>query len=252
MYELMYIYDGNVVSKEEYLQKIGFAGYEEIFDKIQKTEEENHKIDYLYLIQLFDYNCPSCTSGVTNVFVEDIEEFAKTYQSIEKDKSRVERFLRSKAGEIVTDYYSEDPTLNIVQKVKVEDFGYILYCKRDVTLSIANGYGWPADYFFGMLVLGIHWIKFQGRYYKLAKPYGRDCYEICDYDVANPKRSVFICGNPFWLSDGTNLESYVWQVADIFDTEEEMMEDRKLMSKGTTLSEIQMNRVFADIPGEAG
>ena len=98
MYELMYIYDGNVVSKEEYLQKIGFAGYEEIFDKIQKTGEENHKIDYLYLIQLFDYNCPSCTSGVTNVFVEDIEEFAKTYQSIEKDKSRVERFLRSKAG----------------------------------------------------------------------------------------------------------------------------------------------------------
>lgn len=31
--------------------------------------------------------------------------------------------MRSKSGEMVTDYYSDDPELNIVQKFSVEDYG---------------------------------------------------------------------------------------------------------------------------------
>ncbi len=50
---------------------------------------------------------------------------------------------------------------------------------------------------------------------------------------------------------GTSIESYVWQVAEIFNTEEEMFEERKLLDD-RTLSEKQISRVFADIPGDAG
>lgn len=104
--------------KNEMLSGGDAAGYEDAYAKIQASKNANHDIDELYLIQLFDYNCPSCTSGVTKVFAEDIEEFSKIYQSIEKDNARVERFLRSKSGEVVTDYYSDDSELNIVQKVQ--------------------------------------------------------------------------------------------------------------------------------------
>lgn len=208
-------------------------------------------LEELYLIQLFDYNCSSCTSGVTKVFVEDIEEFAKRYQSLEKDVSRVERFLKSKAGEIVTDYYSDDPSLNIVQKVRVDDLGHTQSWKRDTEISVENGYGWLSEYIFGFLTLEICWIRLQGKYYKLVKPYGRDCYNKSDYDYQNRKRGIQVYGNPFWITDGTSLESYVWQVADIFDSEEAMNED-KSHSPEQVLSEEQINRVFADLPGEAG
>ena len=251
MEDTVYTYDGENVSEKEYIQKLGFAGYEDIFDKILNANKEKQKIEYLYLIQLFDYNCPTCTSGVTKVFVEDIEAFAKTYQNIEKDTDRIERFLKSKAGEIITDYYSDDPSLNIVQRFNVDDLGHTQSWKRDAEISIENGYGWPSEYTFGMLALEIRWIKLQDRYYKLVKPYGRDCYEKADYEVLNQKRDIHVYGNPFWITDGTRLESYVWQVADIFDSEEAMNEDRKQLAE-RSLSEEQINRVFADIPGDAG
>lgn len=249
MEDTVYTYDGEFVTEKEYIQKLGFEGYEEVFDKIINSKKEEHKIEYLYLIQLFDYNCPSCTSGVTKVFVEDIEEFAKTYQSMEKDVNRVERFLKSKAGEIITDYYSDDTSLNIVQKFNVDDLGHTQSWKRDVDISIENGYGWPSEYTFGLLALEICWIKLQGKYYKLVKTYGRDCYIKSDYDVQ--KIDIHVFGNPFWINDGTRLESYVWQVADIFDSEEAMNVDRSQLAE-RSLSEEQINRVFADIPGDAG
>lgn len=224
--------------------------------------------DYnLYFIQLFDYNCPNCVSGVTKVFVEDIEEFTRNYQEIEKDSGRVERFLKSKSGEIITDYYSDDPDLNIVQRVSVEDLGYVKYTKREETISVENGYGWPSDYYFGLLVLEVRWIRYKDKFYKLVKPHGFDCAHISPFSLKNPWSCIEVYGNPFWIckgmdekiysSDsvesfkGTSLESYVWQVADIFDTEESMNEDKRLMSE-QVLTEEQINRVFADIPGDAG
>ena len=219
------------------------------------------------MIQLFDNNCPSCVSGVTKVFVEDIEEFSRKYQSIEKDAARIERFMKSKSGEIVTDYYSDDPTLNIVQKVKVDDLGYMMTRKRNTIISVENGYGCPTDYYWGLLVLEIRWLKIGDKYYKLVKPSGKDCSRKLDYDGGTFWRLIEIYGNPFWLTKGmegkpytadtadvykgTCVESYVWQVADIFDTKEALEKDRRLSSE-RTLSEEQTSRVFADIPGDAG
>ena len=184
-----------------------------------------------------------------------------------KDEDRVERFLRSKSGEVITDYYSNDPSLNIVQRVDADDLGYVLSWKRDITISVENGFGCPSDYFFGLLVYEIRWIRFQSKFYKLVKPHGKDCTVKNPFDERNPWRRIMVYGNPFWITQekekmpnssdnveaykGTSIESYVWQVAAVFDTEEAMNEDRKLFSEWT-LSEEQIARVVADIPGDAG
>lgn len=74
----------------------------------------------IYKITLFDANCPSCTSGTASFFTEDIDEFEHNYFSDENVESnqleaQKQRYFRSKAGEIVTDYYSDAPELNIFQ-----------------------------------------------------------------------------------------------------------------------------------------
>lgn len=74
------------------------------------------EIHMIYKITLFDANCPSCTSGTASFFTEDIDEFEHNYFSDENVESnqleaQKQRYFRSKAGEIVTDYYSDDPEL---------------------------------------------------------------------------------------------------------------------------------------------
>ena len=49
-----------------------------------------------------------------------------------------ERFLRSKSGELVTDWYDDNPELNIVQ----QDAGTV-YGKRTVVLDHVTCYGNP-------------------------------------------------------------------------------------------------------------
>ena len=72
----------------------------------------------IYKITLFDANFPSCTSGTASFFTEDIDEFEHNYFSDENVESnqleaQKQRYFRSKAGEIVTDYYSDAPELNM-------------------------------------------------------------------------------------------------------------------------------------------
>ena len=70
----------------------------------------------MYKITLYDCNLPSCVSGVFSIYCDDIEKFEKDWIQLESDKERIERFRKSKQGEMVTDYYSDSPELNIVQR----------------------------------------------------------------------------------------------------------------------------------------
>ena len=67
----------------------------------------------MYKITLFDYNCASCTSGTASFYVDDIDIFEEKWSKLETSPERIERFRRSKNGEVVTDYYSDDEELNI-------------------------------------------------------------------------------------------------------------------------------------------
>ena len=70
----------------------------------------------MYKITLFDANCPSCTSGVIRYFTDNIQEFKDRWEQLETDEKTKERFNKSLNGEVITDYYSNAPELNIVQK----------------------------------------------------------------------------------------------------------------------------------------
>lgn len=238
--------------------------YKSFFRKMMEKANQDNHIEYLYQIQLFDYNCPSCVSGVTNVFTEDIEDFSENYLKIETDEERKDRFLRSKAGEIVIDYYSDDPELNIVKKVDVKDCGGTMKWRSDTLLFVQNGYGWPSGYFFKLLALEVRWIRYGENYYKLVKPRSMGCCHKNLIFSDKPWWKMKIHGNPFWLyretievpfdSDsadtfrGTSLESYVWQVAEKYDTEAKMLEAQQ----NFRLSDEEITRVFADLSGDAG
>lgn len=78
----------------------------------------------IYKITLFDANCPSCTSGTASFFTEDIDEFEHNFFSDENVGSnqleaQKQRYFRSKAGKIVTDYYSDAPELNIFSVFRI-------------------------------------------------------------------------------------------------------------------------------------
>ena len=76
----------------------------------------------MYKITLYDQNCCPIFDGTTFWFVEDLEEFEKKWIPLQSKGSVkvVERYYKSKFGEVVTDYHSNDESLNIVQEVNSE------------------------------------------------------------------------------------------------------------------------------------
>lgn len=97
----------------------------------------------MYKITLYDYNLPPFVSGTAEFYTEDIQKFRREWLELEDNKNRIDRFLRSLNGEIVTDYYSDDAELNIVQEdKKARIFGEEEICYKDKVFTLENGYSW--------------------------------------------------------------------------------------------------------------
>lgn len=230
--------------------------------------EKNKEDRRLYLLVFMDANGPGCSSGLTEVYVDNIEEFSKNYQRAEQDRERVSRFLRSKAGEIVTDHYSDDPELSIVQRVDVSVIGQKRLSRDNATVILENGFGWKAEYFFRFVTLDVMWIVCNGSLIKLVKPIVRGGCEKNPFgdfpDKDHLWHRVEIHGNPFWINEAepgmpdwsatsdafknTRIESYVWQTAQVFENEEEVKKD----IRKRWLTPEQLIRTFMDLPGDAG
>lgn len=121
----------------------------------------------IYKITLFDANCPSCTSGTASFFTEDIDEFERYYfsdENVEKNKleEQKKRYFRSKAGENVTDYYSDDPELNIFQYA---EYGTIEKRKtfhyKDKIFELHNSYLCPAPIYAAEATVELAQISFK-------------------------------------------------------------------------------------------
>ena len=72
----------------------------------------------MYQITLYDDCSNPIADGTVSYYVDSLEEFEEKWVPYaEKNmKERLKRYYRSKAGEIVTDYYSDSEKLNIVQQ----------------------------------------------------------------------------------------------------------------------------------------
>ena len=70
----------------------------------------------MYKITLYDYCCNPICDGTESYFVDNLDDFENNWKPLVRSEDRIERYEKSKNGEIVTDYYSDDEELNIVQK----------------------------------------------------------------------------------------------------------------------------------------
>lgn len=119
----------------------------------------------MYKITLYDYCCAPFCDGTFSFFVDDLEAFERRWLPITKrrEPERAERYLRSKKGEIVTDYYSDDPLLNILQEDKyAEVLEEKVFCERDLDIELFNAYRWSSEYHFDRLTYALRRIRFGG------------------------------------------------------------------------------------------
>lgn len=124
----------------------------------------------MYKITLYDKNCVSCTSGVALFFTDDLESFEQHWLRLVRSESQKELYARSKAGEIVIDYYSDDPELNIVQ----HDPHCEIIAKKEFTdtnkrFTLSNAYRWTTDFFVNERRIKLRYIHHRTKYYLIGQ-----------------------------------------------------------------------------------
>lgn len=230
----------------------------------------------IYKITLFDANFPSCTSGTASFFTEDIDEFEHNYFSDENVESnhleaQKQRYFRSKAGEIVTDYYSDAPELNIFQYA---EYGTIEKRKtfhyKDKIFELHNGYLIPYPIYAAEAIVELAQIAFkknpdeEGEKYLVARYSLRG---VCCKDTFGSDKDKFEDCTPY----GNPIIKTCYPEDLPYKGEKEIYSDCKLSTfawvelyqncfKGDNVNgyeieeptEEQLAWIMRDIPGEAG
>lgn len=158
----------------------------------------------MYKIELYDECCSPIADGTESYFVDDIDEFEKNWIPLVKDRDpeKVDRYYRSKGGEIVSDYYGNSEKYNIFQEdkeAKIIDEQHFGETYFDITLT--NVYDWPSEYHIQNLTYDIRKILFLNRLYLVAKYHIKGIYryyEIRDRwsDTVYHLQQAHYWGNP--------------------------------------------------------
>ena len=123
----------------------------------------------MYKITLYDECCSPVCDGTAGFFTENLEEFER-YWRPHADEEQFKRYERSKAGEIVTDYYGDDSELNIVQEDKNTE---ILFEKeisyKDKQFTLLNAYLWGTDVYAAETQIVFRGIKFKEQYFLIGR-----------------------------------------------------------------------------------
>lgn len=229
----------------------------------------------MYKITLYDNNCSPVCDGVTSFFVEQLEDFEKYWLNNENVSAGAkDRYLRSKAGEIVSDYYTEDLEYNIVQcdknaKVLLEKG----YHYDDEIFTLQNTYGCETKVYAKAADVKLRYIKFKNKYHLIGRYKLKGvCQEsLWHSDEADLWESCAFYGNPvciikhkdvnLWIDEkgrhrndcpkemfkDDEIETYCWVLVKSFDREGGLDEEELKKLSGNLLAIL-----MADIPGEAG
>ena len=183
---------------------------------------------------------------------------------METDEMRKQRFRRSKQGEMVTDYHSDAPELNIVQKdenAKTLIERTIIIRNQEVRLT--NEYQHTASLFFEKGEFHIRYMKMWDQYISLVR------YKLTGASRENiyieGRQRVLCFGNPVLkvhnvfkgysdnISDFSRntVESIAYYLFEVFETEEEMKK-RAMSPEQGYFSEEDLDMLLSDIPGESG
>lgn len=218
----------------------------------------------MYKITLFDNNLPSFFSGTISIYCDDIDEFEKEWVLLNNCPEEIEKFRRSKAGEIVTDYYSDDESLNIVQ----QDHQANTFFEKRIELSkrkvvVHNGFDFPMYVYFDKAYLWVRYVYFQGEYLRLVKYKLFGCY-IESPILPGSYRAVPCWGNKILKRTihsnseemknnfkNDTVESIAYYPLKILDSYEEMKQDYAELEHSFP-SEEEIDILLSDIPGDAG
>lgn len=226
----------------------------------------------MYKITHYDYNCCPICDGTVSFFTEDIEAFQMKWFAMDRlEESLKEKFLRSKSGELVTDWYSSDDSeLNIVQQGQSAVYGEKTVTLSKQTFEAHNAYDWPSQFYVDRWIIRFQWIGFDGKYYRLAS---YRAYGVCEYNFLIDRWDSVTCyGNPVlentvkyepnfhgpdkekWDNPGLNdfgenhLGTICWLVNAVFTDETTLKAD---ISSFCVTEEV-MDQLFADVVGEGG
>lgn len=227
----------------------------------------------MYKIVVYDCNCCPICDGTVCFFAEEIEDFQRRWFGTGRVPEELkERFLRSKRGELVTDWYDgSDPKLNIVQQDAETLYGEKTVVLDHVTFQAHNAYDCPSLFHVNRWTIRFQWIRFQETYYRIAS---YQAGGVCSYNrFVKRWESVSCYGNPvlentvkyeprcdggvdrsewdepdFDAFEENRIETICWLTNGVFAGEEELKAD---ISSFQVTEEI-MDRLFADVVGDAG
>lgn len=220
----------------------------------------------MYKITLSDnVNSGGWYSGVFSCYCDDLDQFEQDWMQLEPNEETRERFRRSKAGEVVTDCYSDDPACNIVQEDQETEiyFKHMIIHNRNVLLH--NAYGGETQLHFGGCELDIRYVKFQGEFLRLVKykltGVCRDSLrpEIKYISVPCFGNHVLKCHSAVEYHGSDELEDFDSDTIECiayletgrFESLEALREDYERVWQNC-FEEDELDQLFRDIPGEAG
>ena len=124
----------------------------------------------LYKITLYDLWCHPIADGTEVFFTEDIDDFQKRWIKCGADQGRIERFLRSKKGELVTDYHGtdNDAELNIVQHDICTIYDEKEFILGNVYFWIKNAIGFGNWLHADKINFCFKWIRFKQDFLRIA------------------------------------------------------------------------------------
>lgn len=216
----------------------------------------------MYKITLYDRNCNPICDGTAFWFVENLETFEKGWLSAQAvpDVKEIDRYYRSKHGEIVTDYYSDDPELNIVQEAESRVLAERMYTYQDKEITLYNAYRCPTTVQFDKLEIRLRVMTWNGQCFLCGQYAGLGCKQIwTEDDDVFPYGVMNFYGNPIatyrsyfhkkekWSDRKEDfkhdkIETFVWLPI------KKVEEDYQIME----LTEKELSELLQDIVGEAG
>ena len=227
----------------------------------------------MYKITLYDENCSPICDGTTSFFVDEIDDFERKW-FLQANESQVERYKRSKAGEIVTDYYSDSPELNIFQEDTAARVLFHRICQMSETIfELLNTYGYPFMIYAENAEIRVRGIEFNKKYYVVGQ------YKLCGVckcmtftDTLTEYFSVHVWGNPicesnvkhksFWKDTPEGRQPHLYTKEDYKDdtietycwvTIAENISEEELRGYDVQENDAEFFSVLMrDIPGEAG
>jgi hypothetical protein len=168
----------------------------------------------MYMITLYDKACSSLADGTVEFFTDDIEDFERRWFALESDENLKGRYLQSKSGEIVADWYSDQEELNIYQKDTAT-----IYDEQEIRLNKVtyDPEFCPIDaksIYAENLSASFRWIGFKGKFYRIAK-FKAD--GVCELDTLGRgcNETVYCHGNNVLESHTPLVTEYRWIFADM-------------------------------------